>query len=376
MSQTKVVLLIASLVSLTGCAGVVSLHPLALPNGKDIVFDPALLGTWEEVKTADQVAITRYTVARAESGYSVIAGPDEIKGTMHLMKVGAGYLLDVYCPSDGAPPPVHLFLKLRLEKDSAWVAEMDSGWLKDRIKTRGELRHEVLGEENDRVVLTASPPTRDRSARKLRYAESNETVRKGGFMNAISKAATLLAVSLLMQAGAAGQQGSISLSQLRAQPGAPLQFAGGAFGDEMLRVLLVNVSDREVTETVLGLLLEDGAGAVPAATQSGRVCKAKVAPGGFLVVTEADNGFDRAVSHFRDKAIAGKQVTVGVTRVRFADGSEWTYPLEAKGHFEVQADDKLAQKIKALTKSQFGDKGFSGLFFGDPDLEKVSTCRH
>jgi hypothetical protein len=34
---------------------------------------------------------------------------------------------------------------------------MGSDWLRDQIKTRGELRHEVLTEEDDRVVLTASP---------------------------------------------------------------------------------------------------------------------------------------------------------------------------------------------------------------------------
>ena len=193
-------------------------------------------------------------------------------------------------------------------------------------------------------------------------------------MKTIFEGATLLAVSLLLQAGAAAQ--STSLSQLRAQPGSPLQFDAGAFNDTMLQVLLVNVSDREVTETVLGLVLEDGAGAVPATTQSGRVCKAKVAPGGFLVVTEANNGFGSAVSYFRFRGIAEKHVTVGVTRVRFADESQWTYPLEAKGHFEVQPDDKVAQKIASLEKAQFGDKRPPATFFPGAGLEgKVSTCR-
>ena len=34
---------------------------------------------------------------------------------------------------------------------------MDSDWLKEQIKTRGQLRHEVLMEDHERVVLTASP---------------------------------------------------------------------------------------------------------------------------------------------------------------------------------------------------------------------------
>lgn len=152
----------------TGCAGVVSLHPLVLPNARgdlfepaggetETIFDPALLGTWEEVNPP--LGATRYTVSRAESGYSVIAVESgETKGTtMHLMKVGDRRLLDVYYPSDDAPPPVHIFFKLRLEGDTAWVAEMGSRWLQDRLKTSGELRHEVLAEDHDRVVLTASP---------------------------------------------------------------------------------------------------------------------------------------------------------------------------------------------------------------------------
>jgi hypothetical protein len=64
--------------------------------------------------------------------------------------------LDVYCPSDGEQLPVHFFVRLRLENDKAWVAAMDSDWLQNQIKTRGELRHELLTEGDRRVVLTAS----------------------------------------------------------------------------------------------------------------------------------------------------------------------------------------------------------------------------
>jgi hypothetical protein len=134
------------------------LSTLALPHGKGVVFAPALLGTWEEEQTTSDVAINRYTVARADSGYSfrVVTGADEMKGTMHLMKVGDRYLLDVYCPSDGEQLPVHFFVRLRMKKDTAWVAAMDSDWLQNQIKTRGELRHELLNEGDHRVVLTAS----------------------------------------------------------------------------------------------------------------------------------------------------------------------------------------------------------------------------
>ncbi len=158
MSKTKIVLLISALASLSGCAGVTSLHPLAMPNGKDTVFDPALLGIWEEVKAQPDGGKTRYTIARAESGYSVSAaqGLEKHEGTMRLMKVGDRYLLDVYCPSQGAPPAVHLFVRLRLEKDTAWVSEMDTPWLRDQIHSGNQLRREVLSEDGNRILLTAS----------------------------------------------------------------------------------------------------------------------------------------------------------------------------------------------------------------------------
>ena len=172
MRKLQVCFLTALLGGLTGCAGVVSLHPLVLPTDQDAIFDPALVGTWEDV---DPHGKKVYTVSRAESGYNVTlrpsdpsdAGKREVKLSMHLLKVGDRRLLDVYtkdltCSSDSCDnydmrPDVHLFFRLRLDKDSAWLSEMDSDWLKEQIKTRGQLRHEVLLEDHERVVLTASP---------------------------------------------------------------------------------------------------------------------------------------------------------------------------------------------------------------------------
>jgi hypothetical protein len=158
MTRLPLLWLVPALLSLSGCAGVVSLHPLAVPNGKDTVFDPALLGTWEDVTGDAGKVRTRYVVERAESGYKVTAqeGNEKHEGTMHLMKVGGRYLLDVFCPSEGAGPSVHLFLRLRLDKDAAWLAEMNTPWLKDQIESRGQPRHETLEEGGDKLLLTAS----------------------------------------------------------------------------------------------------------------------------------------------------------------------------------------------------------------------------
>ena|SRR5580658_869101 len=186
MLKVAVVLLTSLLVSLAGCASVASLHPLALPNDKDIVFDPALLGTWEEAESFGDGTKTTYTVSRADSGYSysMVAGADQTNGTMRLIKAGGQYLLDIYSASNGAPLPVHVFLRLRLEKDTAWVAVMDSDWLQDQIKTRGELRHEVLREDDPRVVLTASPA--ELRQYLLPYASDDRTFGEEGELHRIA----------------------------------------------------------------------------------------------------------------------------------------------------------------------------------------------
>jgi hypothetical protein len=107
MSKAKVVLFLSALASLTGRIGLTSLHPLASPDARENVFDPALMGTWEEAETAGDVLVTRFTVTRADSGYSysMVSESGGMSGTMSLMKTGDRYLLDVYCPSEGEALP-------------------------------------------------------------------------------------------------------------------------------------------------------------------------------------------------------------------------------------------------------------------------------
>ena len=143
------------LLCLAGCARVVSLHPLVLPNDENAIFEPALVGVWEQVVKPDKAPGTRYTVTRAESGYDVAIDADQ-KGTMHLFRKDGWYLLDVHVPSSGVPPAAHLFLRLRLEKDTAYVAEIDQRRLVEHLKARGGIGYEVLPEDDDRIVLTSS----------------------------------------------------------------------------------------------------------------------------------------------------------------------------------------------------------------------------
>jgi hypothetical protein len=157
MWRLKIFSLAVLLISSTGCA-VVSLHPLALPDDADKVFDPKLEGTWEEVEFlgfSNDSPGNRYAVKRAGSGYAVTELADGTELTMKLLKIGGQYVLDLYCPSDGPTLPVHIFLRLRLDQDKAWLAVLDSNWFREQISANSQLRHEFLSED-DRIILTAS----------------------------------------------------------------------------------------------------------------------------------------------------------------------------------------------------------------------------
>jgi WD40 repeat protein len=79
--------------------------------------------------------------------------------------------------------------------------------------------------------------------------------------------------------GSDRDRGSVTLSTLHFQPGSPLQIADAVFNKTKLGLLFVNVFERKIAQTVVGLVLEDRSSAVPAAIQSGRACQAEVDTG-------------------------------------------------------------------------------------------------
>jgi hypothetical protein len=152
-----------------------------------------------------------------------------------------------------------------------------------------------------------------------------------------------------------------------------MQIVEAAFNDTLLQLLIVNLSNREVAQVTVGVLLEDKAQPAPV-TRSGKVCVTSVPPGGFLLVRTANTGFEGADAYFRSKGITEKEVSVGVTQVRFAGGMEWTYPLDAKGRFEAEGDKDVGEKVGALVQKVFG-RPKSGVFADPAAEQKVSTCR-
>jgi hypothetical protein len=186
---------------------------------------------------------------------------------------------------------------------------------------------------------------------------------------------TLFIITLLIPTVVTAQEELFSLKTLHRQTGAPLQVAGAMFNDTSLKVLLLNVSGREITQVTMGVVMEDRSSQVQLGTRVGNACSTSVPPDGFLVVTEGNAGYDAVATYLSGKGIKQKGVVVGVTHVRFAGGSEWNCPLEAKGRFEEQRDEKLDQKIRDLTEKQVPDKDMSWAFPAAGAKGKFSTCQ-
>ncbi len=166
---------------------------------------------------------------------------------------------------------------------------------------------------------------------------------------------------------------SVSVRTGPVEPECPLQIVATAFSDTELRVLLVNLTSRQVEQVTVGIMLEDKSSPEPV-TRIGKVCNSSVPPGRFLLVKGANTGLDGADAYFRGKGITQKAVAVGITHVRLAGGIEWNLPLEAKGRFEGERDKDLERKIEALRRKAFGRHSVE-LFFGPSLEDKVGICR-
>jgi hypothetical protein len=140
-------------VLMTGCT-VRSLNPLY--SEKDVVFEPALLGTWAEHDDADK----NWTIQKSgENGYRLVSseGMKTLEG--RLVKLGGQLFLDV-APKDEDDTftiPAHLFIKIELSGDTMRTAMLNEDWVAKaaELKTLG-LSYIRIG---DKVVLTG--PTKE-----------------------------------------------------------------------------------------------------------------------------------------------------------------------------------------------------------------------
>ena len=164
MRNISIGLLTIALELLTGCAGVVSLHPLVTDSDKDAFLDPALVGSWREISPDDKpesaggqvYVVTRY----GPNGYKASTTDEGVEKSVvfHILKLQDRYLLDARDDLGAAALPAHVYFGLTLQKDILKLSEMDTPWLKQQVAAREGLRSEVLTEADvDGKVVITSP---------------------------------------------------------------------------------------------------------------------------------------------------------------------------------------------------------------------------
>jgi hypothetical protein len=180
MRALKLLAILGLMVFLAGCIPV-SLHPLF--TEKEVICDPALVGSWLDKDSEDKLTFQK----GEDSGYLMTI---EGKGDMpeifgaQLVRLGEFRFLDLFpvFPPSGKMMPTekltstlhwiagHSFHKISLTKDTLQLTPLDEDWLERKILAKEiTLAHEYL---EDRVVLTA--PTAELQAFVKKYGADKE----------------------------------------------------------------------------------------------------------------------------------------------------------------------------------------------------------
>jgi len=151
-----------TLVGITGCI-TTSIHPLYTPS--DLIFDPALLGVWEERENPQE---TWAFEKSGEKEYRLVTrDSDGNTGEFraHLLKLGDARFLDLFPHRKALDfhqahlQPVHSFLKIVEAGPGLQLSLLDLEWLSTLLKeTPQAIRHERTspGAEDEGIILTAS----------------------------------------------------------------------------------------------------------------------------------------------------------------------------------------------------------------------------
>ncbi|MGH8014613.1 MAG: hypothetical protein ACREBV_00285 [Candidatus Zixiibacteriota bacterium] len=157
-----------------------SIHPLY--TAEDIIFDPALLGTWE----SEDSTYTYEFITDDSLSYTMIYTEDSVPAsfTVHLVLLGSQLFMDLL-PDEPENAnefykmyliPTHAICKATLEEDRLRLDGLDMEWLEEMIE-KGEvtIAHEII--EQNRILLTA--PTKDLQALVMQYADDEEAFARG-----------------------------------------------------------------------------------------------------------------------------------------------------------------------------------------------------
>ena len=150
--NTKLLLTtVAGMTVLTGCwsGPVMSLHPLY--TNDDLASDPVLKGSW---KLDEKCVLTIRQSAKNHD--ELVCSEKDGASTMevHVVRLAGSQFRDLMWGDTGGIP-AHSFAKIDLlSRDEMSLAVFGSEWLDKEIAARG-IPHEVVGENDDKTVLTA-----------------------------------------------------------------------------------------------------------------------------------------------------------------------------------------------------------------------------
>ncbi len=176
MNITKILILIFGLSIVVGC--IPSLHPLY--TEKDLVFEKALIGTWQDGDNQDSTWIFSQS---GDKEYKLVYTEDGKKGefTVHLLKIKDKMFIDFFpIEQEGLNGfyaahlvPAHSFMLVKQIEPTLQMACLNANKLKDIIqKDPKAVKHEKLGDGDDKDVFTA--PTEELQAFIMKNIDTPE----------------------------------------------------------------------------------------------------------------------------------------------------------------------------------------------------------
>ena len=169
MRTTIMLTIFAMVLFMAAC--VPSLHPLF--TEKDLVFDPALVGTWAEAGENETWTFQRTGDKVYELTYTERGVPS--KFVAHLVELGKFRFLDLYPDEPEIKNdfykwhliPAHSFSRIKIEGDAVQIAMLSDEWLKTMLdQKKTNINHERI---DSSIVLTA--PTKKLQEFVLKYVE-------------------------------------------------------------------------------------------------------------------------------------------------------------------------------------------------------------
>ncbi|HCE46428.1 MAG TPA: hypothetical protein DET40_23030 [Lentisphaeria bacterium] len=176
MNIKRIIFLLAGLSIIVGC--IPSLHPLY--TEKDLVFEKALLGTWQD---GDQEDSTWTFSQNGDKEYKLVYTEDGKKGEfiVHLLKIKDRMFIDFY-PAEQQDingfyaahlVQAHSFMLVKQIEPTLQMACMNPNKLKEIIREDPKaVKHEKLGNGDDKDIFTA--PTEELQAFIMKNIDTPE----------------------------------------------------------------------------------------------------------------------------------------------------------------------------------------------------------